>query len=144
MTVPTSTIPDYSGPMPDALYIPAPLGGTNDRMLAAFADALRGQTIEGFHIYDALVASEWFRQTGTFIEVRVLLADPPDGADLWPAEQALKLSLAIDRMAWEHAIIESTVMRYTCLRDPGSAAFPAETVAQARAAAQSASSDPGR
>jgi hypothetical protein len=118
--------------MSEPLYIPAPLGGTNDRMLAAFADALRGQVIEGFRLYDAQVATEWLPGIGTTVEVKVLVDDPPGDAPSWPAEQRLALSMAINRLAWQFAIAESTSVDDVYLRSAIEAGFPAETVARAR------------
>jgi hypothetical protein len=122
----------YPGRMSEPLYIPAPLGGTNDRMLAAFADALRGQVIEGFRLYDVQVATEWWPETDTFVKVTVLVDDPPAGSAGWPAEQRLALSMAIDRLTSQFGIAEPTSVRTIYLRSAIEAGIPAETVARAR------------
>jgi hypothetical protein len=129
--------PSYSERMAEPLYVPAPLGGTSQRMLAGFADALRDQVIEGFHLYDVQVTTDWWPETDTIVKVRLLVDDPPAPAELWSAEQSLALSLAIDRLAWEFGIAEPTSVHEVSLRCAIEAGVPAETVARARAAAGS-------
>lgn len=127
--------------MPEPLYVPAPLGGTNDRMLAAFADRLRDRVIEGFRLYDVRVRRDFSTGFAPVIRVVVLVDDPPGNGPTWPAERTVALSLAIDRLAWESGIAEPTNVRHINLRSAVEAGFPAETVALARAkAAQAAGS----
>jgi hypothetical protein len=121
--------------MSEPLYIPAPLGGTNNRMLAAFADALRDQVIEGFHVYEAQVRGDYDVDFEDVVRVTVVVSDPPAGTDLWPAEQFTKLDAAISRMAWQFSIAEHIQLRVVMLRNAAESGLAPETVARAREAA---------
>jgi hypothetical protein len=132
MSTDLAGLSSYSGHMSEPLYMPAPLGVTNDRMLAALADALRGQVIEGFRLYYVQVATEWWPEIDTFVKVTLLVDDPPGGAPTWPAEQSVALSLAIDRLAWGFGIAESISVQRINLRSAVESGIPPETVARAR------------
>jgi hypothetical protein len=143
MLMPAAPILNYSDIMTEPLYVPAPLGGTNDRMLAAYADALRDQVIEGFRLYHVRVELDWMPQLDEFIRVTVLTDDPQGGEAIWPIPRLIALSQAIGRLAWQFGIAEPIRVREVSLRSGIESGIPAEIVARARAAAER-QADPGR
>jgi hypothetical protein len=137
MTTTAPTIPGYSERMPEARYVPAPLGGTNDRMLAALADALRDQVIEGFRLYDVQVEAAWRPEADDeVVRVRLLMDDPAPGEPTWPMTELRALDRTIRERAWSLGIGEEVYVRHVALRSARQAGIPAETLARACDAAR--------
>jgi hypothetical protein len=132
----TTTSMNYSVIMTEPLYTPAPLGGTNDRMLAAYADALRGHVIEGFRILEAVVRADWMPQLGDYIRVFVVIDDPPEGTKSWPSPRVSALHTAVRDAAMRFCIVEHIHVRSISLRGVVRVGLPADVIARARAAAE--------
>jgi len=137
MLTPAPAIPDYPVGMSEALYVPAPLGGTNDRMLAALADELRDQVIEGFRLYDVQVEAAWRPEIDDeVVRVRLLMDDPAPGELTWPDPGLRALDRTIRQRAWSLGIGEEVYVRHVALRSARQAGIPAEVLARARDAAR--------
>jgi hypothetical protein len=112
-----------------------PTDGTMAEMLTALADALRGRTVDGVHIYDALVERDLGIDNEPIVRVTLLLDNPRPGLPTWPVGTIRSLDDLSRRVAWDLGIVDWLPIVHVSARDAEDSGFPADSIARARSAA---------
>jgi hypothetical protein len=104
-------------------------------MLTALADALRGRTVDGVHIYDALVERDIGTDNEPIVRVTLLLDNPRPDLPTWPVRTVSALDDLARRVAWDLGIPDWLRIVHVSARDADDSGFPADSIARARTAA---------
>lgn len=115
MTLATSAA--YPHPMCGYRY-QQPVLENYEEVVLQLADSLRGEVLEGCRIHDVATSDEWDgERDAEWLEVTLLMDDPPAGEPIWPRDRRYAIDEAVRDRAYDMGILERVSLRHIHLSD---------------------------